>query len=378
MQINKSCLVLVLSALFLAGVEPVQAQAPKLWGEVSPGSKRVGFKTFEIVDSSRTAAKGGGPRRLHVALWYPAKKDNAARMTFGEYVRLTGDGGPDNALAAFKQELTAQGNSAATIDELFAAPVYAVHDATPEQRNSNLLVIALGQFESPYNQAIFAEFYASQGFAVATIAPPTSVDGPPLPATPILDLVQTQVADLTFLIGALQTDKNINTKRVGIVGHAFGARAGLLLQKDPRVLAHLSINGDIGNSKAGDWMAASDFNFGHIKSPTMHVYETEDTVMVPDFKSIQRLANTDRVFVHMGGGFRYVDFTSIGNAKGAIAGLQYGPATPEVLTKIDAMNRLMFGWLLTQVSGDGSRFPSGLPKFIKIQRMTAGNAGFAS
>lgn len=373
MQIIKSCLILALSAACYAGAQPARAQNPKLWGEGSPGRFRVGFKTFAVVDSSRAAATTGGPRSLQISLWYPAKKDNsAARMTFGEYVRLTGDD------AVFKQDLTRKGNSAAAIDELFSSPVYGVHDATPDQRKSNLLLIALGHFESPYHHAILAEFYASQGFAVAAVAGPTSIDGAPAPATPALDLARTQAADLKFVMDALERDPNINTKRIGLIGSAFGTRPALLLIRDPRVQALVSLDGDIGNAKGGEWLAGSDFNYGATKVPVMHVYETEDTSMVPDFKTIQKLANTDRTFVHVGGGFRHVDFTSLGNAKGAIPNLQYGPATADVLTKIDAMNRLMFGWLQTYVSGDGSRFPSGLPKFIRIQRMTAGNAGFAS
>jgi hypothetical protein len=372
MQIIKSCLVFTLSAAFLAGAQPVQAQNPKLWGEGSPGRYRVGFKTLVVVDSSRTAAKTGGPRALQVALWYPAKKDNSAtRMTFGEYVRLTGDD------AAFKQDLVAKGNSAETIDLLFSAPVYGVHDATADQRKSNLLLIALGKFESPYQHAILAEFYASQGFIVAAVAAPTSIDGAPSPETPMIDLARTQAADLKFVMDALQSDPTINTKRVGIVGSGFGTRPGVLLMMDPRVQALVSIDGDIGNARSGEWLSSADFKYNGTKVPVMHVYQTEDTASTPDFKTIQRLANTDRTFVHVGS-FHHADFTSIGNAKGAIPGFQYGAPTDDVLTKIDAMNRLMFGWIQTYVSGDGSRFPSGMPKFIRIQRMTAGNAGFAS
>ncbi len=366
MTINKSCLFLALSALCVAGAPSAQAQAPKLWGEVSPGGKRVGFKTFEV---------SNGGRQVQVAEWYPAKKDNATRMTFGEYVRLTGPGGPDAAVAAFKKDLTAQGNSDATIDLLMNSPVYAVHDATPDQRKSNVIFVALGRNESPYNQAMLAEFYTSQGFVVVSAAAPTDVaPGDSL----LLGLAQAQASDMKAIIDALQSDKNTAGSHVGIIGHTFGARAGMLMLNDARVTALLSLNGDIGNAKAGDWLPITELKFNAVKTPVMHLYETGDKEVQPEFRLIQKLAQSDRVFVHMGDGFTSNDFSSMGNAKGAIPGFQYGPPTNDVLGKIDFMNRLMYGWLLTYISGDASRFPSGLPKYIRIQRMTAGNAGSPS
>ena len=69
----------------------------------------------------------------------------------------------------------------------------------------------------------------------------------------------------------------------------------------------------------------------------------------------------------------HADFTTLGSIAGSFPALRITPATTAVRARIDYIDRLMYGWIQTYVSGDASRFPTGLPKFVHVQRLTVGS-----
>src|SRR5437868_6114542 len=133
----------ILCVVMLAPATRAHAQEPpRLWGDEYPGKYTVGFTAMLLHDSTRTSARTHTARPVQIALWYPAQKDKAAkRMTFGDYVGVTaGELAPataaqqDSTIAALKAMIASSGAPVAAVDSLFASPMYAIRDATPDQR----------------------------------------------------------------------------------------------------------------------------------------------------------------------------------------------------------------------------------------------------
>src|SRR5262245_32111533 len=92
----------LLGCVALGSRGELAAQAPPLWGKLSPGRYGVGLKSGWQLDYARrynmtfddksTYAAGKAPRPILVNQWYPADKvDNRRRMPHREYLRIQSD-----------------------------------------------------------------------------------------------------------------------------------------------------------------------------------------------------------------------------------------------------------------------------------------------
>src|SRR5262245_5589411 len=97
---------------FLFDINAVSQSFP-LWGGLSPGEYRVGFKSLWQFDYSRTYnmtfedgsvyAVDKAPRPILINIWYPAKAaPNAKGMSYREYLKI---GSNDPRLEKFSSEL---------------------------------------------------------------------------------------------------------------------------------------------------------------------------------------------------------------------------------------------------------------------------------
>src|SRR5262249_51266372 len=88
---------LALGLLIVESAGLAAAQSPPLWGKLSPGSYRVGFRTVWQLDYSRrynttfadktTYATGKAPRPILITIWSPAKAaGNGKTMRHRDYL----------------------------------------------------------------------------------------------------------------------------------------------------------------------------------------------------------------------------------------------------------------------------------------------------
>lgn len=108
-----------------------------------------------------------------------------------------------------------------------------------------------------------------------------------------------QADDLAFAAEVLSSRGQVDRSRIGIVGHSFGARGGLLLaMRDTSVRALVSLDGGIGVATG---TASLEHTQGYAapeaKAPMLHFYETLDAYMTPDFALLRSLTSSDRWLV---------------------------------------------------------------------------------
>jgi len=282
----------LIAALALAAALPIHAEStPPLWLNLKPGSFHVGYRRFLM-----------GTDALDI--WYPAKNAGKA-MTFRAYLH-----GTVGELSTF---LSHHGVPAASIAQLLDASVYARSGAAAAAGRFPLVIIAQGNGEDAADQSILSEFLASHGYVVASVPSPTI-------AHPMTDEAQVGAfaeEQATAERASKATSKRFRVRidRESIVGHSFGARAALLLaMQRPSLRAIVSLDGGIGTSTGVQSMeSAPSFRAGAKLPPLLHIYETFDGFMRPDFRFIEGL-NFRSLKLQQAASVHHIHFTTYGFA----------------------------------------------------------------
>ncbi len=273
--------------------------APTLWAGLLPGPFHVGYRKLD--------AAGGA-----VHTWYPAASGRSG-IVFRDY--LADDG---KSLASF---LAQTGVASSTIDSLLASPLYATQSAPPLDREAPLVLVAQGNGQDAADQAVLCEYLASQGFVVAT-TPSPMLRIPLEREDQVGVLAETQASELAAAIGMVSAAFRVDLKRLGVVGHSFGARAALLLaMRDPRVRAIVSLDGGIGTASAVEpFRRAQSFDAGARIPPLLHFYEELDPFMAPDFTLLRSL-HMAKLQLEKTEGMHHAHFTTYGFAAAAFRGI---------------------------------------------------------
>jgi len=261
-------LALLTSLLPLAAVAAFAAPAPELWAGLQPGSHPVGFRRL-------------GAGAAEVDVWYPAAAGGRP-MRFADYLQDT---------AGTARFLRGAGVPPLEVSGLFASPLLARADAPAQTGGARpLVLIAQGNGQSASDQAVLCEFLASIGYVTATT--PSPMRTKPLESEDqVGSFAEAQCADLAAAIGSVAAVLQVDTMRVAVVGHSFGARAALLLaMRNSRVRAVVSLDGGIGTATAlASFRAAPSFRAEGPLPPILHFYERLDSFMTPDLTLLRSL-----------------------------------------------------------------------------------------
>ena len=223
------------------------------------------------------------------------------------------------------------------VEGLLASPLAARADAPVRPGARPLVLVAQGNGQGAADQAVLCEYLASTGRVVATT--PSPMRWKPLASEDQVGaFAETQCNDLAAAIGAVAAALPVDTTRLAIVGHSFGARAALLLaMRNPRVRALVSLDGGIGTATAvASYRAAPSFRADAPLPPILHFYERLDSFMTPEFSLLHELParSLDLREVHA---MRHTHFTTYGFAVGLSPGLaRVTHATPSTVP--DARN----------------------------------------
>ena len=283
----------LIAALVLAAALPIYARStPPLWLNLKPGRFHAGYRRLIAATDP-------------VDVWYPATNDGKA-MTFRAYLH-----GTAGVLSSF---LSRQGVSAATIAQLLDAAVDSRSNATPAPGRFPLVLIAQGNGEDAADQAILSEFLATHGYVVASVPSPT-IAHPMTDEAQIGAFAEEQATALERASEAISKRFRVRTDRESIVGHSFGARAALLLaMRKPSFRAIVSLDGGIGTSTGvQSTESAPSFRPNAALPPLLHIYETLDAFMQPDFRFIEDLKFRSLQF-QQAAGMHHIHFTTYGFA----------------------------------------------------------------
>ncbi len=305
--------------------------APAIWGPLAPGNHDVGLRVMAVPAGTDAA----DARPLQLTVWYPARDAaSTARLHYRDYVGLTGsEQHPESsedadvsraAVTRYQQLVTGMGLPAAAVSAWLNADVLAARGAAPAPGRFPLVLVAQGRFHSAHHQAVLAEYLASHGYIVATTPFPAHL-APPLENEDVLAIARGQARELVRALDALKADTHVDTSRVALVGHSFGARAAFLFTREhPETSALVSLDGGIANRQGREWLAGlTGFRPDDFRVPLLHLYQQGDAAVVPDFDLVRSLRGADRWLVRITG-LRHLDFTSVGAATAVAPALAPG------------------------------------------------------
>ena len=283
---------LLIALLTLPVARPMcQTTAPTLWNGLTPGQYGVGFRQLE--------------GRTRVDVWYPSA-GTGQRMTYRDYLGAAADG--------FVGFLTNTGIGSATVDSLVSGRLLAIGNSQASDGSFPLVLLAHGNQQDAADQAILAEFLASNGFVVAS-TPSPMLRTPMERQSQLAEFAELQAADLRAAVTTVAKVVPADTSRLFLVSHSFGARSALLVaMQDARVRAMVSLDGGIGTATGiTELRAAPSFRGDARVPPLLHVYEELDAVMKPDFTFLRSL-RADTLVLEQASAMHHVHFTTYGFA----------------------------------------------------------------
>jgi pimeloyl-ACP methyl ester carboxylesterase len=153
-----------------------------------------------------------------------------------------------------------------------------------------LILVAQGNGQDAADQAVLAETIASHGYVVASVPSPM-IRQPMTDQSQIASFAEQQADALAAAMLRIGRIFRTRSNRVGVIGHSFGVRAALLLAMRNRSIGALvSLDSGIGTANGTRELQAAPSYRGKAELPaTLHIYETLDSFMKPDFAFLRSL-----------------------------------------------------------------------------------------
>ena len=224
-----------------------------------PGPHGVGVKFIQQYDHSRLyktdidlatgmPSQGERARPIQTVLWYPAARGGQP-LRYRQYLETAATEDAFALPAAEVKRITderIESNAGTRRDALLremAAPMRAVRDARPVEGRFPVVVYAPSYSASAIENADLCEYLASQGYIVLASA---SIGARTRAMTVDLEGLETQAADIAYLIGFAATLPQADTSRVAVAGFSLGGLANVFAAaKDARIKALVSLDGSL-------------------------------------------------------------------------------------------------------------------------------------
>jgi dienelactone hydrolase len=285
-------------------------QTSPFWGELDRGPYDVGFAARYEFDASRsfwppdsTEVHDLG-RPLRILIWYPAEPSADTTMTFAAYrqVRPT-----DERLDYYNRVLRGWEHTTAArqfspesdslLDVVSAVRTMARRDVPTAAGRFPLIVHSLGLGDYQLEQTILFEYLASHGYVVATVP---QVGAAPWDRSSFdAASVETQAADVAFVLDLLRRAEYVDAARLAITGHSMGGLVGLVVAaRDPRVRAVVGLDASFVTPDGNALLTSMQWPASQMLAAVLDIHRRRDDV---DRTSLERLAHADRYEVTIGG-----------------------------------------------------------------------------
>ncbi len=252
----------LLIALLCCAALPAQATDEFVFSN-PPGPYGVGLKIVQQYDYTRQyktrvdmatgePARGERARPIQALVWYPATRGGTP-LRYRDYLTTipTEDNFTLGADAVKRQtETRIEGHAGKRREALLrelAKPMLAVRDARAENGKFPVVIYAPSFSAYAMENSDLCELLASHGYVVLSSP---SMGAHTRPMSSDLEGLETQAADIAWLIGHARTLPQADTSKVAVVGFSWGGLANVLAAaKDDRIKAIVSFDGSVRGTR---------------------------------------------------------------------------------------------------------------------------------
>ena len=273
---KKICIIIT-----LLGITPLLFAQGKIFGYLEPGVYNVGLQIVKTYDYGRTFSSQpadneiwkNNARPMQILVWYPStEKGNPLRYQdyilsgFSEvdFTPLT-DEMKGKYIAMHKNAFIRNGADSARIDSMLNRKSFAVPNLKSTEGNFPLVVYSPGGNERCYENFILAEYLASHGYIVASIAL-TGDDSHRM--TFEKAEYENSVDDILFVISFMQNFPNVDRSKIGLVGFCWGSMVNVMVaNRNANVDVMVDLFGAINDKGTRDNIET--YRYNRLKNPTL-------------------------------------------------------------------------------------------------------------
>ena len=359
------------------------ALAQEQWGLLKKGKYSVGFRdTMIFCDQlNYTLGSYSGAKPIIVYIWYPlaASATKAKKMKYGDYLNLPRNvrtGAFTDTLANAYRNIVMEDGVAINLkpngeakDEKLYNTLYSRIMATGIPVTKNALA-AKGKFpaifyhhgsrSTPFDNTVFFEYMASQGFVVVSTSYWLPHDHEGTNQSPNESYWSKNYKTMNTVLGFMQSLDNVDTSKLFAVGHSWGAQSFLrydsVTTRKPfkKIISlHTTIEDKSKEQIATMWQ---DLQYiernecANSTTPTVLLAPVniatiidEDTVtgketilgidtLYPKFRAFKANKTTPYTFVTLRHAQAHNSFTSVGNIRYSLAKKYHLPDSAEIRT----------------------------------------------
>ena len=222
------------------------------------GNYGVGFKYVYLLDKNRdwlpspfdsSEKPKTAFRPLRIAIWYPAENENKKLMKFENYINPES---PDKYYGKLNEVMNDYDmwsyngmfdKDKSIIKSLLDLKTKAVFNAKERPGKYPLVVYCSGWFSRSPDNALLAEYLASNGYVVVTV-PQLGTGSTIFDFKVTEDRLITQVKDLQFALDYAVSLGNVDNEKIAAAGFSIGGIVQLWLsQQDSRIKALVGLDG---------------------------------------------------------------------------------------------------------------------------------------
>jgi len=309
----------IILTVVMPGLPHLEAKdTPRMWGDLSSGGYKVGFKTIFTYDQTRPAipysdwngklypSKETAGRQMQINVWYPAEvNEDEEQIKYSYYLELmarqTDFGEINNQRMQFSDEqfisktnaLGGEGSfNIKKLDILKNLKTNAYLNAKHIETKFPLLVFPNGS--SPASQSIMSEYFASHGFIVIGVA----LKGQHA-YTEEASLIGTEIAvmDLNFALAQALAIPQVDKDNICLIGNAITSSQIVAFQtRNSSTDCIVSLDGGLLSQFEQNILNRTPFYKPEaMDKPILAIYATHPSI---DPKHIDHLKFSDRYFFH--------------------------------------------------------------------------------
>ncbi len=271
----------IITILALTGISSILFAQGKIFGYMEPGEYKVGLQIVKTYDNGRTFGPQSADdeewrnnaRPMQILVWYPATGEGNP-LSYQDYI-LTGfsevdftplsDEMKERFIGMHKNAFIRNGADSARIASMLNRKSFAVPNLKATEGNFPLVVYSPGGNERCYENFILAEYLASHGYIVASIAL-TGDDSQLMKFEPAE--YENSVDDILFVISFMQNFPNVNRSRMGLVGFCWGSMVNVMVaNRNANVDVLVDLFG--ANNDKATREKIETYRYSRLKNPTL-------------------------------------------------------------------------------------------------------------